>query len=301
MYDVTTQRKMWATGWIPQWRLISWVLGLEVSDGSWGKVKQSFKSDLDKPVSFSSQQHSSGGRSTWLVHPQPAALWRSTAPTYTGTDRWNLTGMQSSQVSHFELTSLIGTWGPDFWIPMFWILRIFLDPNWQFFGRFFCCLPVVLGWYFCLVDCFSSFFVPGFNGTDPLGIVVGQGLWSLPVMPIITSFQLSTVPKINVVSVSYVTKNLPSRELTSYPTLASRNIIFKGALGWNMLVTRKGTPEGKPSEKLPQRKPTIVIKHVFPMSPKKPPAIEQCSKPWLVVWYRGCDPTQLYGDYDKPI
>ena len=136
MYDVITQRKMWATGWIPQWRLISWVLGLEVSDGSWGKVKQSFKSDLDKPVSFSSQQHSSGGRSTWLVHPQPAALWRSTAPTYTGTDRWNLTGMQSSQVSHFELTSLIGTWGPDFWIPMFWILRIFLDPNWQFFGRF---------------------------------------------------------------------------------------------------------------------------------------------------------------------
>ena len=158
---------------------------------------------------------------------------------------------------------------------------------------------MVLGWYVSLGDCFSSFFVPGFNGTVPLGIA-----WSRTLKPTCNAYpesQLSTVPKINVVSVSYVTKNLPSRELTSYPTLASRNIIFKGALGWDMLVTRKGTPEGKPSEKLPQRKPTIVIKHVFPMSPKKPPAIEQCSKPWLVVWYRGCDPTQLYGDYDKPI
>ena len=25
------------------------------------------------------------------------------------------------------------------------------------------------------------------------------------------------------------------------------------------------------------------------------------SSPWLVVWYRGWNPTQLYGDYNKPI
>ena len=42
---------------------------------------------------------------------------------------------------------------------------------------------------------------------------------------------------------------------------------------------------------LPGEKNSLVL---WFMEPKQ---FEQCSKSWLVVWYRGWNPTQLYGDY----
>ena len=48
---------------------------------------------------------------------------------------------------------------------------------------------------------------------------------------------------------SFPLRKIPFRELT-YPTLGKRKVIFKGALGWDMLVPSGGKPRKTHGNKL---------------------------------------------------